>query len=441
MLQPLIVSSNEPFLSRIQTESNSKALLTNSYIQGLRWISDPSIPISAIYLNPNDSSYSAIKFLAISLIQRPATPTFILDEEGGLTQHNFSCLADKFHIQKAFKGELHFKDLVEELQTEIPEGLRGVQSRGVATSRFPGYIAVPVIDFIHSKNYPFNVFVEDESNELRFFAMEESEVDLEYLTFLSKKTSVLYVEAASIQSRKDSFQFVENAYLDPDYLSPSWRSAETLYRTRVLLTDLRNNGVSDDVLDKTYKVIEELFLLVGQLSRDTYLRKFVDQARQCDRAVSCATLATLMCKKLRFETTTATESLGLASFFQDISLYNSPFGDISAIHPAELSPAARDYYQNHPTASSVLVATVDAIPEVTRQIIRQHHERADRTGFPNGIGGAQLQPLAEVLSLINSYIDHRDGPELLEDNVFAHYSGMIVVAFKELLTALGKPIA
>lgn len=434
MLQPLIVSQNEQFLSRIQQESQARALITNSYIQGLRWISDPSVPISGIYLNPNDSSYSAIKFLAISLLQRPATPTFILDEEGTLTNQNFTCLSDKFRIQRAFQGELHYQDLLQPLQVEIPEGLKAVQTRSAIESKYTGFIAVPVIDFIHSKKYPFNVFVEDESKELRFFAMEEGEVDLEYLTYLSKQTSCLYVEESSIQSRKESFHFVENAYLDPDYLSPSWRSAETLYRTKTLLEDLKKKGLSEEILNKTYSVIEDLFQLVGQLSRDQYLRKFVDQARQCDRTVACATYSTLLLKKMKYETVSIAESLGLASFLQDISLYNSPFGNISLTHPTELSPAAHAYYLQHPHFSADLVGKVGNVPELTRQIVRQHHERPDHTGFPGKVGGPQLQPLAEILSLINAYFDSRTTADV-ENDVYPHYSESLVAAFKELLAA------
>ncbi|MBS1960455.1 MAG: hypothetical protein JST80_13340 [Bdellovibrionales bacterium] len=438
MLQPLIVNSNVEFASRMQTESNSKALVTTSYIQGLRWLSDPSIPISGIYLNPNDSSYSAIRFLAIALLQRPATPTFILDEEGGMTQQNFDCLSDKFKIQKTFKGETHFQDLVQGLQMQVPQELESLNIRPNVQSGYAGYIAVPVVDFIHSRNYPFNVFVEDEKKELRFFAMEGSEVDLDYLTFLAKKTSCLFVEETSIQTRKESFQLVEQAYLDPDYLSPSWRSAETLFRTKALLTELQKNGVSEDILTTTYTTIENLFQLVGQLSKDAYLRKFVDQAKQCDRTVACATFSTLMCKKLKFESSSVAESLGLASFFQDVSLYNSPFGNLAAIHPEDLSQNAELYYFNHPDLSARMVGKATSVPEVTRQIIRQHHERPDHTGFPHKVGHPQLQPLAEILSLINSYLDYRGPADGIEAAVFSHYSGTIATAFKELLVALGK---
>jgi hypothetical protein len=448
MLSPLIVSSNPGLVQRMKSEANDyapEALITNSYIQGLRWIHDQTVPLSGIYLDPTDPNYSAIRFLTLSLLQRPATPVFILDQEGGLSDQNFACLSDKFKIQKAFKGEIHFHDLLVPLQLDIPEELEAqtTQPRASEARMIPGYVAVPVIDFIHSKHYPFNVFVEDEHGQLRFFAMEESLVDLEYLQFLSRKTAFLYVEESSIKSRRESFQFVEQAYLDPDYLSPSWRSAETLYRTKILLEKLKQNGVNEEVVKESYTVIQNLYQLVGQLSRDQYLKRFVDQAKQSDRTVACATWSALLCRQLKFESTSGTESLGVASFFQDISLYNSPFGNISETPLGDLSPAAQVYYFEHPKKSAQQIEGVESVPELVKQIVRQHHERPDRTGFPAKIGGPNLQPLAEILSLINSYLDHTahsesDSASSLDLDVFSHYTDRTVQSFKGLLSSLGK---
>jgi hypothetical protein len=41
-------------------------------------------------------------------------------------------------------------------------------------------------------------------------------------------------------------------------------------------------------------------------------------------------------------------------------------------------------------------------PEVP-EIIRQHHEVSDGTGYPNGLDGAGMHGLAKVLSLVDSY--------------------------------------
>ena len=427
--------SNSGFISQIQKEAGAKALLTSSYIEGLKWIGDPEVPISGIYLNSTDSSYSALRFLGIAMIQRPATPIYLLDEEGDLTLQNLNCLKEKFKIKGAFKGVKTFSELVAPLQNQLPVNLREVQKRVTTKSAFTGYLAIPITDFVHSSHYPFNIFVEDESKNLKFFAMEGSEVDPEYLTFISQKSNWLYIEESTIQGRKDAFHLIQSSYLDPGYLPPSWRTAETLFRARMLLNELRSGGVSEVVLTHTYAILEDVFQLVSQLSQEGQIQRFVEQAKKCDRTMSCVTFAILMCKKLRFEKNTIVESLGLASFFQDVSLYNSPWGNLAEVNPRELTEEKKAYYLQHPVHSADLVSKVTEIPDVTLQVIRQHHERIDRTGFPNRVGGAQLQPMAEILSLINAYLDDQASGKPTGD-YHQHYSDRITVAFRQIITAL-----
>jgi hypothetical protein len=444
MFPPLIVSAQQDWLRTLVEESQGlvpEVLATPSYSQALQWMSNPEVSLSGIFLDPSDPSFSGLRFLSTSLLSRPATPVFIIDADGGLTSQNVNVLSDRVKIQKAFRIPVAMKELIASLQVDLPPALRDVMQarrRKMVESRHPNYWPVPVIDFVHCKRYPFDVFVQDESGNFRFFAIEGGEVDLEYLTFLSQKSDFLFLELSTLKNRQESLKTVEDSYLDPDFLSTSWRSAETLFRAKQFMEDLKKNGVSEQLVEQSYSMMEELFKFMGQVSKDQYLQKFVDQAKQSDRTVACATWSSLMCKKLKFETTSGLESLGMASFLQDISLYNSPFGNIASSKPSELSPSALAYYQQHPIKSAELVSMVSDVPELTKQIIRQHHERPDRTGFPAKVGGAQLQPLSEILSLINAYLDHDGSPATLEAEVFPHYSDRFVSAFKELLQGLGK---
>jgi hypothetical protein len=63
-------------------------------------------------------------------------------------------------------------------------------------------------------------------------------------------------------------------------------------------------------------------------------------------------------------------------------------------------------------------------------VIRQHHERKDRTGFPLKIGGMRLHPMAEVLSLINEVIDKNPQSPEAENEIYRHYSDAIVLSYK-----------
>jgi hypothetical protein len=50
----------------------------------------------------------------------------------------------------------------------------------------------------------------------------------------------------------------------------------------------------------------------------------------------------------------------------------------------------------------------------------------------------QLHPMAEVLSLINDYLDHSLNFETVEKEIYSHYSDRMVLAFKQILPAVAK---
>jgi len=185
----------------------------------------------------------------------------------------------------------------------------------------------------------------------------------------------------------------------------------------------------------------DLFKLISKIDSDEgTLYGMIDKAKKCDRSVFCASYSMLVCKQLRFEKTATLEILGLASVLQDISLYRTPFGDLSEKLQHELNPEQLTYYLKHPTLSADMVAHHTDVPQVTLQVVRQHHERKDKSGFPNRVAGNQLHPMAEILSLINSYYEvsktHPDDAQNIQElqkSVFPHYSENVVAAFKQVL--------
>lgn len=436
MNQPLFINVNQDFISRIRNEAGSVALVTSSMIQALRWISNPDVAISGIYLNPNDATYSALRFLEMSLLQRPATPVFLIDAENEFTAQTEKAVLNFNHVRGTFKGDEAFEKLIQPLNFDTPASLQNIKKRITSRSSHASYLAVPIIDFVNSKVYPFDVFVEDENKQLRLFASAGSTLEAEYLSHVSDQTSWLFVNEQTIQEIRENIRNTQTSYMELDAFPISWKTTETLFNARVLLNEMKKAGLSDGLVEHTHFLLSDVFQLVSQMSQASRLQKFVEQAKQCDRTMACATLSILMCKTLKFERNAIVEILGLASFFQDISLYNSPYGNLCEQNLEDYTPEAYAYFLKHPTLSADLVAQSTSIPDVTLQVMRQHHERKDRTGFPNRVGGMQLHPMAEVLSLINGYLDHTGSTEDLETEVFTHYSDRIVGAFRELLGKL-----
>jgi response regulator RpfG family c-di-GMP phosphodiesterase len=303
-------------------------------------------------------------------------------------------------------------------------------------SEHKGYLELPITDFGHLHTYPFDIFVEDASKNLRLFASAESPVDQGYFAELKKKTSWVFISEKTIQETREKVRNTQSIYMDMDAFPVAWKTAETLFNAKMLLRELQQGGLNDGVVEHAHLMLSDLFQLVSHLGQAPNLRRLVALAKESDRSIACTTLSILMCKILKFEQNSIVEILGLASFFQDISLFSSPFGNLSNTPVLEMKPEAAKYFVQHPLLSADIVAKNTSVPEVTLQVIRQHHERKDRSGYPNRVGGLQLHPMAEILSLINSYLDHPEHFNEVKAEIYTHYSDRMVQAFQGLLDLL-----
>lgn len=435
MSQSLFINRDEAFTKRMSKEAESQAIVTSSLSHGAKLVLDPNTQIKAIYVNPNDTSYSALQFLELSLLHRPATPIFLIDAEGELDNNTQRSFFEQHHIQGFFTGQESFQEYQTRSQHSNIVKAPDTSKREFKQSQHQGYIAVPILDFLHTANYLFDVFLESDAGKLSLFATAGSPVEPEYLTKAMEQAGWFYVNESSIKEIRERIRKTQNEMTYLSSFPVSWKTAETLYKAKTLLNELQSTGLSDAMVNNTHELLGEVFQLVSQLQSiqdSNKLAQFIEQAKECDRNIACATLSILMCKSLKFEKNAIVEILGLASLFQDISLFNSPFGNLTEVDQKSMTPEAHAYYLKHPTLSADLLAQHTSIPDVTLQVIRQHHERKDRTGFPGKVGGMQLHPMAEILSLINEFIDQNPESLEAENEIYRHFSDRIVVAFKQI---------
>jgi hypothetical protein len=436
MKQTLFIHPDLEFLSRIKTEGGDQVIPCASMLQAVQWLTNPEIGLLGIYVNPNDPHYSALRFLEVCLIQRPSTPVFLIDSLNEMSPDRPLSFLKHMNVKGVFKGNEPFIDFLKPLNTGPGVELSGILSKVTARNLHPGYIEIPISDYSHLKTHPFDVFVEDQHHGLRLFASKDSAVDPSYLQELKKQTSWIFIEEKSISSIRNKIQELQTEYKGMDGFPIAWKTAETLFNARMLLKSIHAGGISDGAVEQAGVIIGDLLQLVSHLGQTPNLRRLVQQAKESDKNIACTTLAVLICKILKFETVSVTEILGVASFFQDIGLYHTPFGDLSTTPVVKMSEEAAKWYVNHPNESADLLAKNTNLPEVVLQVIRQHHERKDRSGFPNKIGGLQLHPMAEILSLINAYLDYDHEFDDVKEEVFSHYSDRVVAAFRGLLDLL-----
>jgi hypothetical protein len=431
MSKLLFITQDFTLQNRIREQSGTKSVIAASLIHGAELITDQQSDFKAIYFDPNDTSYSALALLELSLSHRPATPIFLIDSESEFQTDESHAFLKKHHIRGIIDMNHHFADIESFCSIRNSSPVVPIR-RTTIRSNHSGYLAVPSTDFIHQESFPFDVFIEDDRGELALYATAGSTIKPKLIEAIGHMVQFHIREANIIEIHER----IQQTRRDMEYVTgfpTSWKAAETLYKAKTLLQNLQTHQLSDSAVNDTHSLLCEIFHLVTQLQAtkdQSKLERFIDQAQSCDRNIACATLSILMCKNLKYERNAIVEILGIASLFQDISLYNSPFGNLSMIDIKKMTPEQHSYYLQHPTLSADLLAENTSIPEVTLQVIRQHHERKDRTGFPLKVGGMRLHPMAEVLSLINEVIDKAPQSLEAENEIYRHYSDPIVLSYK-----------
>lgn len=444
MTQALFVHNDTRLLDRLAKESSAKALITTSMMQALQWITNPDCHLSGVFVSPDDATFSTLRFLEITLNQRPALPIFLFEPQLSVHQDQAHKIMKNVHVKGVFSGSEPYQTLMSSLKDNLLPSDE-IRKKPTASAQMPGYVAVPISDFFTSEVYPYDLFIFDPPSSLNLFAQQDTEADSIYLSRASQKTDFLYVKEADIKKKTNDIKTLKSNYLDSE-LPSSWKTAEVMVNSKQVLNEMKSVGVNDQLIEYTQTMLGDLFKLISTIDSDEgSISSIIDKAKQCDRSVYCASYSILLCKQLRFEKTATLEILGLASVLQDISLYHTPYGDLSDKLISEIPADQLGYFLQHPKLSADLVALHTDVPQVTLQVVRQHHERKDATGFPNHVGGSQLHPMAEILSLINSYYEvskkmNQDSLSIqeLQTLVFPHYSETVVNAFKVVLGTIVK---
>lgn len=92
-------------------------------------------------------------------------------------------------------------------------------------------------------------------------------------------------------------------------------------------------------------------------------------------------------------------TIALASLFHDIGKFFIP--DEILNKPAKLSDEEFNYIKMHSTYSSELLK--GKFIEDIAQIVEQHHERLDGSGYPNGLKENQIRIEAKIIGVTDSY--------------------------------------
>lgn len=94
------------------------------------------------------------------------------------------------------------------------------------------------------------------------------------------------------------------------------------------------------------------------------------------------------------------ETLRRGAFLHDIGMLAMP--DTVLLKWAPLDPDEVALIQSHPVIGESLIAPLPSL-QPSGVIVRQHHERRDGSGYPDGLQGDEISLLAQIVGLVDIF--------------------------------------
>jgi HD-GYP domain-containing protein (c-di-GMP phosphodiesterase class II) len=93
--------------------------------------------------------------------------------------------------------------------------------------------------------------------------------------------------------------------------------------------------------------------------------------------------------------------LGLAGLLQDVGKVRLPPTLIDKT--TELNPEEFAVFKTHVTHSLTILKGTQGIPAEILDVVAQHHERHDGSGYPRGLAGSQISPFARIAGIADTF--------------------------------------
>ncbi|MCG7873503.1 MAG: HD-GYP domain-containing protein [Candidatus Thiodiazotropha lotti] len=154
--------------------------------------------------------------------------------------------------------------------------------------------------------------------------------------------------------------------------------------------------------ERVAPVVEDMLASIFR-NQDAFLG--LTRIRQMDQytfehSVSVSALMIAFAKKLQLDQSTIWE-LGVGGILHDIGKLQVP--DKILNKPGRLTDLEFDVMRRHVGFGYKLIDEADTIPKRGRQVILQHHERLNGTGYPGKLSGAEISLYGKMAAIVDVY--------------------------------------
>ena len=211
--------------------------------------------------------------------------------------------------------------------------------------------------------------------------------------------------------KKDLYKFVKfNNYFAKKVIGnekvPGEKKVKLLQNvTEKFLEQTFHEGIKPQIIDQGKEIAENIYELIQK--DESLFSVFRDYADFDPNAFTHAYLVTLfstsIIKQFEWQSRTTIECTALACMFHDIGKMKLD-PSLKEMKYEEMNDDQQLEYRRHPELGLEMIDNNPLINNSVKQIILQHHEHYDGTGFPFNKRGSKILTLSNIVCLADNFV-------------------------------------
>ncbi len=417
-LKLLIVDPNEAWCTKAKNYFNEQSYEVATVINGrdaqLALYNEKFFAIIMNYATENHSCIQVLKFIRANYTNQRVLLTFedkSMFDSGDVTEEKLlkmgvADIAVKPYDFKFLKEILEGHQSLSDLMASVPRK-EGVSDELEVSLTDENFSRIKIEEFYSSQAVLFDIYIKLSDNKYLKILHTGDTFSKERLDKYKneKKVESLYFHNNDRRKFIQYNNFLTKKLID-NQLVPAYNKVNSLKNvTEKFIEEAFTVGIKPLVLDQGKEVCESVFKLV-ETQADLY--SVLKSYQNFDpSAYSHAFLVTLyttaIIKQFEWQSKATIEAAAMACMFHDVgkSLLPKEFVGLST---KNMTPEQFEQYQKHPELGYQLVENNRGLNNSVKQIILQHHEAFDGTGFPFQKKGNKILTLANIVCLADDFV-------------------------------------
>ena len=188
-------------------------------------------------------------------------------------------------------------------------------------------------------------------------------------------------------------------------IAPSTKVELTKNMVDKFVEEIYTNGIKQPLIDEGKMLSQNIYQFIqSDRDLDYLLKQHVEQDANFKylHMFLVSFFATIICKSTEWARTRTIESVVMGALLHDIGKIKLP-QELRLMDSTLMTTEQLDLYKQHPHLGCILLQPISLIPEPVLQIVGQHHEVCDGSGFPAQLTSTKIYPLAKIVGLADHF--------------------------------------